>query len=160
MEHRPFFCSHEQSRDYPVSTYKYPERFSEPLVKCPLGWIPYHTSCYKLIASAPKGFNGARQFCQSQIVENALSIDLFTVWDEYELEFGKSFFRSDSLPTRSPTDMPEGFFIGLEYTSADSQWSWVDQWPLTVRVRNTWLALFEWTNHNTTASITFHLQTS
>jgi len=56
-----------------------------------------------------------------------------TMWDEYEVEFGKSFFRDDQLPNRKPTDLPEGIWIGLKKDGrqGSDKFQWIDGIPLT-----------------------------
>lgn len=105
-------CSHEQSSEYASSTY--PAMYSQPLVACPTGWIPYHTSCYKMVAE-PKTFDDANQYCRDQMPNGALISNLLTLWDEYEMQFGRTFLRDDALPNREPDDLPNGFWIGLKY---------------------------------------------
>ena len=108
-------CSHAQSIEFPVSNYRYPTEYSLPLVKCPDGWIPYHSACYKFYMQ-PKTFMEANEICQNQEVPGALMMNLLTLWDEYEMQFGRSFLRDDALPNRDPDDLPDGFWIGLQYS--------------------------------------------
>ena len=108
----PYFCSHLQSNEYP--NYEYPKTYALPDVNCPTGWMPYHTACYKMFAE-PKSMAGANDFCKEQNVPGAKVQNLLTIWDEYEMEFAKSFLRDDALPNRDPDDLPNGFWIGLEY---------------------------------------------
>ena len=41
----------------------YPSSFALPNVKCPTGWIPYHTSCYKMYPQ-PLSFDAANDQCK------------------------------------------------------------------------------------------------
>ena len=84
-----------------------------PDVKCGPGWIPYHSACYKLVTDK-KSFDEANNYCAENGESAAKGSYLITMWDEYEVEFGKSFFRDDQLPNRKPTDLPEGIWIGLK----------------------------------------------
>jgi len=43
--------------------------------------------------------------------------DLLTLWDEYELEFGKTFLRDDQVPNRDPDNLPDRYWMGLQYGS-------------------------------------------
>lgn len=72
-------------------------------VFCPDGWIPYHSACYKLFMT-PRSFHDARKECQDQTdnLPGAKYSDLFTVWDDYEMAFGHSFFRDDQITNRDP----------------------------------------------------------
>ena len=67
-------------------------------VKCPSGWVPYHSGCYKLYLQKKK-FSDARKFCKSEggEIQGSLNSDLFTVWDDYELALGQTFFRDDQV---------------------------------------------------------------
>lgn len=107
-------CSHEQTSEFPSDAYHYPKSYSLPLVTCPTGWIPYHTSCYKFIAE-PKSFDRANEYCIDQMPNGAVMANLLTLWDEYEMQFGRTFLRDDALPNRDPGDLPNGFWIGLNY---------------------------------------------
>lgn len=130
-------CSHEQSSEFPMSSYQYPSVYSLPLVKCPAGWIPYHTSCYKLFTEE-KTFDDASSYCMDQQPEGALVTNLLTLWDDYEMQFGRTFLRDDSLPNRNPNDLPKGLWIGLKYKDGNwPKWQWIDNWPLT---RSNWAA--------------------
>ena len=77
--------------------------------------MPYHSSCYKLFLENLT-YSAASDFCQNSGVENART-NLITLWDEYELELGRVFLRDDQLVNRDPTDIPNGYWIGLEYGS-------------------------------------------
>lgn len=110
----PWICSHEQSFEFPYSTYVYPTTYSLPLVKCPIGWIPYHTACYKLVFEH-QDFESARDKCQRETIDDAVRTDIMTIWDDYELKLAISMFRSDNLPNREPEDLSSGLWIGLEF---------------------------------------------
>lgn len=60
---------------------------------------------------------------------------LVTGWDEYENMFLESFLYDESLPSGTPDDLPNGYWIGLkndEYRKGKGKrWGWVDRWPLT-----------------------------
>ena len=94
---RPYVCSHEQSNEF-GSTKKYPTWNLLPGVVCPEGWIPYHSACYKLFMT-PKSFANAQKACKGELdnLPGALYSDLFTIWDDYEMAFGHSFFRDDQI---------------------------------------------------------------
>ena len=128
----PWVCSHKQSPEYPAATYTYPEKFSLPNVKCDQGWIPYHSACYKLFF-IPRSFDVATEKCQSEAPSGAKVTTLLTLWDEYELQFGRTFLRDDQLPNRAPEDIPTGYWMGLQYGSdrGEEQWTWSDGLPLT-----------------------------
>ena len=112
----PWFCSHAQSQsDFPMDSYEYPSIYSQSNVKCPKGWIPYHTSCYKFF-NEQRTFEEANNYCDDQKPSGALVGNLLTVWDEYEQQFARTFLRDDSLATRSPVDLPNGFWVGLQYS--------------------------------------------
>ena len=68
----------------------------------------------------------ANEICQSQQVAGALMMNLLTLWDEYEMQFGRSFLRDDALPNRDPDDLPSGFWIGLQYSSVFYNRSLID----------------------------------
>ena len=59
---------------------------------------------------------------------------LATGWDEYESLFLESFLYDESLPSGTPQDLPNGYWIGLqnaEYRKGKGKrWGWVDRWPL------------------------------
>ena len=98
-----------------MDSYEYPSIYSQPNVKCPKGWIPYHTSCYKFF-NEQRTFEEANNYCDDQKPSGALVGNLLTVWDEYEQQFARTFLRDDALATRSPIDLPNGFWVGLQYS--------------------------------------------
>lgn len=58
---------------------------------------------------------------------------LATGWDEYELLFLESFLYDDQLPSGTPDDLPNGYWIGLEEHRYGGWggFGWTDQWPMT-----------------------------
>ena len=66
------------------------------------------------------------------------NLDLLTLLDEHELEFGKTFLRDDQVPNLDPDNLPYGYWMGLEHGYEEyEEWKWVDGWPLT---RSNWAA--------------------
>ena len=132
----PWFCSHVQSNEFSRPSYQYPTDMALPLVKCDAGWIPYHTACYKLFMT-PLKFDDANKACLGAIPDGALTGNLLTMWDEYEMLFGRTFLRDDVVPNRDPDEFTKGFWIGLQYAGASWSrgWRWIDNWPLT---RSNW----------------------
>ena len=59
---------------------------------------------------------------------------LATGWDEYESLFLESFLYDESLPSGTPQDLPNGYWIGLQSAEhrkgQGKRWGWVDRWPL------------------------------
>ena len=108
-------------------------------MQCANDWLPYHSACYKLFTDKMT-YSEASQFCAGNGPDNAVNSDLLTMWDEYELELGKVFLRDDQLPNRDPDDIPDGYWMGLEYGSDRGaefeQWKWIDGWPVT---RSNWV---------------------
>ena len=99
-----------------ASNYKYPEFYTLPDVKCDDGWIPYHSACYKLNLEK-KSYDDANAFCQDSGPKGAYT-SLLTLWDEYELEFGRTFLRDDQVASRDPMSLSGGYWMGLEYGSS------------------------------------------
>merc|ERR1712110_1297439 len=125
---------HEQEQQY-ASSYEYPSYFSLAKVKCEKGWIPYHTSCYKLYTTA-KTFEEANKQCESDKPRDALGSTLLTGWDEYEVLFMESFLRDEQIPNFDPNlGLPDGYWIGLQNKEwrkgSGKRWGWVDRWPLS-----------------------------
>ena len=116
-----------------ASNYQYPSSFSLPNVRCPPGWIPYHTSCYKLY-NQPMDFDSANDQCSKDKPSGANYATLITAWDEYETMFMSTFLRDDQLPNRSPSDLPDGYWIGvknMENRYGGKSYQFVDGWPMT-----------------------------
>ena len=128
----PWICSHEQSLLYKYEDYEYPPEFKLPNVTCSNDWFPYHSACYKLFTKK-KAYFGASDFCQRNGPDNART-DLLTLWDGYEMELGRVFLRDDKLPNRDPQDIPDGYWLGLEYGMERGNdyktWNWIDGWPI------------------------------
>ena len=63
----------------------------------------------------------------------ALYSSLATGWDEYELLFLESFLYDDQLPSGTPDDLPNGYWIGLQdhHRNGWDTFSWVDRWPMS-----------------------------
>ena len=78
-------------------------------------------------------FDLANQQCGNDKPSGANYATLITAWDEYEILFMESFLRDDQLPNRSPSDLPDGYWIGVknEVKRGDKRWSFVDNWPMT-----------------------------
>ena len=116
-----------------ASNYEYPTSFALSNVKCPRGWIPYHTSCYKLY-NQPMDFDSANDQCSKDKPSGANYATLITGWDEYEILFMSTFLRDDQLPNRSPSDLPDGYWIGvknMENRYGSKSFQFVDGWPMT-----------------------------
>ena len=60
---------------------------------------------------------------------------MLTAWDEYEILFMETFLRDDQLPNRSPSDLPDGYWIGVKNEARrgkkNKHWGFVDNWPLS-----------------------------
>ena len=68
-------------------------------------------ACYKLFTRLDT-FDDANNFCKEQAPSGALTSNLLTLWDDYELLFGRSFLRDNQIK-RDPDNVPEGLWLGL-----------------------------------------------
>ena len=61
------------------SNYQYPTDYALSEVRCPSGWMPYHTSCYKLF-NQPLTFDEANKKCSDESPNGAKFGSLITGW--------------------------------------------------------------------------------
>ena len=79
-------------------------------------------------------FDSANDQCSKDKPSGANYATLITAWDEYETLFMSTFLRDDQLPNRSPSDLPDGYWIGvknMENRHGGKSFQFVDGWPMT-----------------------------
>ena len=79
-------------------------------------------------------FDSANDQCSKDKPSGANYATLITAWDEYETLFMSTFLRDDQLPNRSPSDLPDGYWIGvknMENRYGGKSFQFVDGWPMT-----------------------------
>ena len=82
----------------------------------------------------PLSFDDANEKCSSLKPDGAAYATLITAWDEYETLFMESFLRDDQLTNRSPSDLLDGYWIGVKNRIdryGNKGWGFVDNWPMT-----------------------------
>jgi hypothetical protein len=79
--------------------------------------VNYKIYYINIIFSPPKrSFVDANQACKDLSPLGALATNLISLWDEYEMYFGRTFLRDELLQNRDPDDLEDGFWLGLSYS--------------------------------------------